>query len=60
MTSARALTSFLPEAEPPDPMPLFREQMVKLAEALGAADRDTLTMVVPLLARLLESPTRRR
>lgn len=55
-----SIAELLPEAEPPDPLPILREQVGKLTETLKAADRDTLMMVVPLLARLLESPTRRR
>ncbi|WP_337173541.1 helix-turn-helix transcriptional regulator [Paludisphaera sp.] len=48
------------EAETQDPLPLLKEQAHRLTEAMKAADRDTLLMLVPLLARLLESPTRRR
>ncbi len=54
------ISDLLPEVEPPDPLPLLRGQAQKLAETLRASDRDTLQMLVPLLARLLESPTRRR
>lgn len=54
------VADLLPEDGPPDPLPVLKEQAGRLAEALGAADRETLSMVVPLLARLLESPTRRR
>ena len=61
---ARALgttiSDLLPEEGSPDPLPLLRGQVEKLAETLKEADRDTLLMIVPLLARLLESPTRRR
>ena len=55
-----SISDLLPEAEPQDPLPLLREQVVKLAETMKAADKDTLLMLVPLLARLLESPTRKR
>ena len=55
-----SVSDLLPEAGTPDPLPLLREQAGKLTETLRAAVRDTLSMLVPLLARLLESPTRRR
>ena len=55
-----SISDLLPETEPPDPLPLLRVQATKLSETFKAADRDTLSMLVPLLARLLESPTRRR
>lgn len=55
-----SIADLLPEGELPDPVPLLKEQVSKLSETLGSSDRDTLLMLVPLLARLLESPTRRR
>jgi hypothetical protein len=48
-------------AEALDPLPLLREQAMKLfGTLLEAADQPTLVMLCPLLARLAESPTRRR
>lgn len=55
-----SIADLLPEEGVPDPLPLLKEQVGKLSETMKAADRDTLLMLVPLLARLLESPTRRR
>ena len=55
-----SIADLLPEEAVPDSLPLLKEQVSKLSEAMNAADRDTLLMLVPLLARLLESPTRRR
>src|SRR4051794_18689369 len=55
-----SIADLLPEDEPPDPLPILKEQVAGLMETLRAADRDTLTILVPVLARLLESPTRRR
>ncbi len=46
---------------PAEPMSFLRAQATKLFETLlQTADQPTLTMVCPLLARLVESPTRRR
>jgi hypothetical protein len=50
----------LPETGTADSLPVLREQAAKLTETLKEADRETLTMIVSLLARTLESPTRRR
>jgi transcriptional regulator with XRE-family HTH domain len=51
----------LPVAEPPDSLPVLRDQARKLFESLMAeGDRETLLLLNPLMARLLESPTRRR
>ena len=51
----------LPLTEPTDNLPLLREQARKLFESLmSEGDRETLLLLNPLLARLLESPTRRR
>jgi transcriptional regulator with XRE-family HTH domain len=54
------LADLLPESAPPDPVAVLREQAARLSEALKGSDRETLLLVIPLLARLLESPTRRR
>jgi transcriptional regulator with XRE-family HTH domain len=55
------LHDLLPTGPAPDPLPALREQARRLFEVLlGAADRETLLMLNPLLARLGESPTRRR
>ena len=54
------IADLLPETTPADSLPVLREQAAKLTETLKQADRETLTMIVPLLARILESPTRRR
>ncbi len=51
----------LPVEEPPDNLPVLREQARKLFETLiSEGDRETLLLLNPLMARLLESPTRRR
>lgn len=51
----------LPSDAPVDPLPLLRDQAKKLFDGLlETADRESLLMLNPLLARLLESPTRRR
>jgi transcriptional regulator with XRE-family HTH domain len=51
----------LPSEPPKDSLPLLRQQAEKLfAMLLENSDRETLLMLNPLLARLLESPTRRR
>ena len=51
----------LPVAEPTDNLPVLRDQARKLFESLMAeGDRETLLLLNPLMARLLESPTRRR
>ena len=55
-----SIADLLPEEGMQDSLPLLKEQVGKLSKAMDAADRDTLLMLVPLLARLLESPTRRR
>ena len=49
-----SISGLLPEEEAPDPLPLLKEQVGKLGETMKAADKDTLSMLVPLLARLLE------
>lgn len=56
-----SVADLLPAASVPDPAPLLREQAnALLARLLASADVPTLQMVCPLLARLAESPTRRR
>jgi transcriptional regulator with XRE-family HTH domain len=56
-TTAHDLT---PAAAAPDTMGLLREQARGLFEALlSAADRETLLMLNPLLARLVEGAERR-
>lgn len=62
---ARALgvvaADLLPSGDPPDPAGLLREQAQALfGTLLSSADRETLLMLNPLLARLLEAPNRRR
>ena len=47
----------LPDGPPADPDAVLREQAARRAEALvQTADRETLLMLTPLLARLAESP----
>jgi len=56
-----AARDLLPKGDQPDSVPLLRDQATKLFNTLlGSADLATLTMLCPLLARLAESPTRRR
>ncbi len=51
----------LPASEPPDSLPVLRDQARKLFEKIMVeGDRETLLLLNPLLNRLLESPTRRR
>jgi len=51
----------LPVAETPDPLPMLQEQAQKLfGLLLENASREDLQVICPLLARLGESPTRRR
>lgn len=51
----------LPASGPADSLPVLREQARKLFETLMTeGDRETLLLLNPLMARLLESPTRRR
>ena len=57
-TTARDL---LPPTEHPEPLTVLHGQATKLFDALlETADQPLLTMLCPLLARLVESPTRRR
>ncbi len=47
------VSDLLPADDPPDPATVLREQARRLAEELiRTADRDTLRLLVPLLARL--------
>ena len=47
------ISDLLPESDPPDPVDVLRGQARRLtAELLPAADRETLQLLVPLLARL--------
>jgi transcriptional regulator with XRE-family HTH domain len=62
---ARALGTtthdLLPTSAAPDTLAVLQAQARSLFDALlQSADRETLQMVVPLLARLGESPTRNR
>ena len=51
----------LPVVDSTDPLPVMQAQARKLFETLlEMADQETLLMVNPLLARLIESPSRRR
>lgn len=51
----------LPIGPPPDSLAMLRERATALFDdLLQSADEPTLTMLCPLLARLGESPTRRR
>lgn len=51
----------LPVGVTPDTLAVLQDRAKKLFESLlESADRETLLMVCPLLARLAESPTRRR
>ena len=62
---ARALGTtshdLMPATAPPDTMAILRDQARRLFEALlAAADRETLLMLNPLLARLAEASERSR
>jgi transcriptional regulator with XRE-family HTH domain len=47
------VADLLPENDPPDPEEVLRRQARTLAsEVIGTADRETLQLLVPLLARL--------
>ena len=51
----------LPSADPPDTLPILRERARRLFDdLLATSSREDLIMLCPLLARLGESPTRRR
>ena len=56
-----SVSEMLPETSPPQTMAVLREQAQRLTGSLlETADRETLLMLNPLLARLLEAPSRRR
>jgi transcriptional regulator with XRE-family HTH domain len=62
---ARALGTtthdLMPAAGPADPMPVLKDQAKGLFDGLlAAADRETLLMLNPLLARLVEAAERSR
>lgn len=51
------LVELLPTADPPDPAEVLRTQARRLFDGLlPEADRETLQLLVPFLARLSESP----
>lgn len=51
----------LPTTEPPDTLPVLQDRARTLFESLmETASREDLLFLCPLLARLAESPTRRR
>ena len=55
------ITELLPTEEPTDTLALLREQATRLFDGLlQSADRETLLMLNPLLAKLGESPARGR
>jgi transcriptional regulator with XRE-family HTH domain len=52
------LTELLPTTDPPDPVDVLRIQAQRLFDGLlPAANRETLQLLVPFLARLGESPS---
>ena len=58
---ATRVADLLPAQATPDTLDVLQNRARDLFESLmQSADRETLLMVVPLLARLGESPTRRR
>jgi hypothetical protein len=55
------VTDLLPAAPPVDTVAVLKEQAQRLFDALlRSADRETLLMLNPLLARLVESSARSR
>lgn len=55
------IADLVPNEKEPDTEQLLRDRATELFKSLMAsADRETLRMLCPLLARLGESPTRRR
>ena len=55
------VADLLPTAASPDTLPILKDQArVLFDRLLQQADRETLLMVNPLLARLIEPPTRGR
>jgi len=60
-TLGTTVSDLLPDDVAPDSVAVLQQQAQKLFDGLlASADRDTLLMLCPLLARLGESPTRRR
>ena len=56
-----SFAEMVPQGETPDTEAVLREQARKLTATLvEGADRETLLMINPLVARLLEVPSRRR
>lgn len=56
-----AIAELLPATAPDDSTTVLRQQARRLADVLvESADRETLQMLCPLLARLAESPARSR
>jgi hypothetical protein len=59
MHGVLVLTDFLPTTASTDTQAVLKDQARKLCETLiGAADRETLLMICPLLAKLNESMNR--
>lgn len=55
------IVDLMPASEPADNLPVLRDRARKPFETLiSEGDRETLLLLNPLMARLLESPTRRR
>jgi transcriptional regulator with XRE-family HTH domain len=55
------IADLLPDDAPADPTSALREQARRLAaEVIAAADRETLQLLCPLLARLGEAPASNR
>ena len=50
------ISDLMTETGAPDSLPLLREQRGKLSDKIEMADKETFLLLVPLLARLLESP----
>lgn len=58
---ATTVSDLLPTTPPPDTLTTLRDQARRLFDSLvQAADRETLQMICPLLARLVESTNRSR
>ena len=55
------VADLLPDESPTETVPMLKDRARKLFDDfLATADRESLLMLCPLLARLGESPTRRR
>lgn len=55
------VADLLPADDPPDPLAVLQQQSRRLFDALlRSADRETLLMLNPLLARLTDTPTQAR